>query len=253
VTPASVRSTVGRAIRSLLERRGYWFRHRSVLPFGIDYLNDIRRLSGFENLSIEIFFDVGANVGQTSSAALSTLPGATIFAFEPDKTSFAKLGENVHSSRFKAFNVALSDRSGEARFFDYGALATSNSLVEDSQYARRANHPATVTTVACETLDSFCYRLGLSHVDVLKIDTEGHEMAVLHGASQMLAKQRVRFIYVEFNTMLPKPGTTGGALLPISELLEPLGFRFVATYAEYMIPTADLFVTSNALFVNTNR
>jgi FkbM family methyltransferase len=253
VTTASVRSTAGRAIRSLLERRGYWFRHRSVLPFGIDYLNDIRRLSSLADISINVFFDVGANLGQTSSAALTTFAGATIFAFEPDQTSFAKLGENVQSSRFKAFNVALSDRSGEARFFDYGALATSNSLVEDSQYAKRANHAATVTTVECETLDSCCARLSISHVDVLKIDTEGHEMAVLQGASQMLVKQRVRFIYVEFNTMLPKPGTTGGALLPISELLEPLGFRFVATYAEYMIPTADLFVTSNALFVNTNR
>jgi FkbM family methyltransferase len=253
VTPASVQSTAGRAIRSLLERRGYWFRHRSVLPFGIDYQNDIRRLSSLENFSIEIFFDVGANVGQTSSEALTTFPDATIFAFEPDQTSFAMLGENVQSSRFKAFNFALSDRSGEARFFDYGALATCNSLVQDSQYAKRANHPCTVTTVECETLDAVCNRLGIGHVDVLKIDTEGHEMAVLHGASQMLAMQRVRFIYVEFNTMLPKPGTTGGALLPISELLEPLGFRFVATYAEYMIPTEDLFVTSNALFVNTNR
>jgi FkbM family methyltransferase len=253
VTPQFIKSTVGKAIRSLLERRGYWFRHRSVLPFGIDYQNDIRRLSGLEDISIDVFFDVGANVGQTSSAALTTFPGATIFAFEPDKTSFAQLSENVHNSRFRAFNLALSNRLGEARFFDYGALATSNSLIEDSQYATRAKHPSTVTTVECETLDSFCPRLGISQIDVLKIDTEGHEMAVLQGASRMLATNRVRFIYVEFNTMLPKPGTTGGALLPISELLEPLGFRFVATYAEYMIPTADLFVTSNALFVNTNR
>jgi len=107
--------------------------------------------------------------------------------------------------------------------------------------------------VECETLDAFCSRLGVNRIDILKIDTEGHEMAVLRGASQMLSMHRVQFIYVEFNTMLPKVGTTGGALLPISELLEPLGFQFVASYAEYMIPTVDLFVTSNALFVNSHR
>jgi FkbM family methyltransferase len=237
----------------VLENRGYWFRHRSVLPFGIDYQNDIRRLSSLQGVPIDIVFDVGANVGQTSTAALTTFGSATIYAFEPDKRTFAQLVENVRDSRFRPFNLALSDRAGEARFFDYGALATSNSLVEDSQYATRAKHPASVTAVECDTLDAFCARLGVTRIDVLKIDTEGHDMAVLRGASQMLSMQRVRFIYVEFNTMLPKTGTTGGALLPICELLEPLGFQFVASYAEYMIPAVDLFVTSNALFVNTHR
>ena len=76
-------------------------------------------------------------------------------------------------------------------------------------------------------------------------------MAVLQGASEMLSSHRIRFVYVEFNTLLPKSGTTGGALLPISEILEPLGFRFVASYAEYMITTGDFFVTSNALFFHS--
>jgi FkbM family methyltransferase len=233
----------------LLERSGYWIRHRSVLPFGVDYQHDIRRLGNIYGIPIRVFFDVGANVGQTSTAALSTYPEATVLAFEPDKTSFDALTSNVHSARFKAHNLALSDTNGEARFFDYGALATSNSLVEDSQYAKRAQHPVTVRTVHCETLDAFCASHGIDRIDVLKIDTEGHEMAVLEGASDMLAENRIRFIYVEFNTLLPKDGTTGGALLPIGNILEPLGFRFVASYAEFMITTGDLFVTSNALFV----
>src|ERR1700712_5782811 len=118
-----MRRVAGKTIRSFLERRGYWFRHRSVLPFGIDYQNDIRRLSNLQAIPIEVFFDVGANVGQTSSEALSSFPAATVFAFEPDKTSFAKLVENVAGARFRPFNLALSDRTGQARFFDYGALA----------------------------------------------------------------------------------------------------------------------------------
>jgi FkbM family methyltransferase len=220
-----------------------------VLPFGIDYQNDISRLCELYGGSIDVFFDIGANVGQTSVTALANFTGARIIAFEPDSTTFHALIKNIHNSRFQPFNLALSDKSGEAHFFDYGALATSNSLVEDSQYAARARHPATVRTVKCDTLDDFCIAHGIERIDVLKIDTEGHELAVLQGAKKMLASKLIRFVYVEFNTLMPRAGTTGGALLPISEVLEPLGFRFVASYAEFMITTGDLFVTSNALFV----
>lgn len=240
-------------IKKLLERRGYWVRHRSVLPFGLDYMNDIRRLSGIYGWSVDTFFDVGANVGQTSKEALHNFPAASVYAFEPHHTTFAKLVEDIRDPRFHPHNLALSDKSGTASFFDYGPLATSNSLVANAQYAMQASHPATVRSVECETIDAFCTRIGVDLIDVLKIDTEGHEMAVLAGASEMLESRRVKVVYVEFNTMLPKEGTSGGALSPIGALLEPMGFRFVASYAEYMITTDDLFVTSNALFVNSRR
>jgi FkbM family methyltransferase len=245
---------VGRVVRGLvrdiLERRGYWIRHRSVLPFGIDYQNDIRRLANISGVSIEVFFDVGANIGQTSLEARKNFPDATIYAFEPHETTFAALSANVIGPRAHALNLALSDRIGEAEFFDYGALATSNSLVGDAQYAMRTKHEVTVRKVECDTLDNFCEGLGIEHIDVLKVDTEGHDLAVLQGARRMLSQHRIRSIYVEFNTLGPKAGTTGGALLPISTMLEPLGFRFIASYAEYMITTGELFVTSNALFVH---
>ena len=244
----SLSRTVRRAFKSLLERKGYWVRHRSVLPFGIDYQHDISRLCSIYGGSIGTFVDIGANIGQTTMAALTSFPSAMVFAFEPDKTSFGALTENVRNPRFHPFNLALSDKAGEARFFDYGAFATSNSLVENAQYAARTAHPVTVRSVQCETLDAFCSSHRIDRIDVLKIDTEGHEMEVLHGASQMLSSHRIRFVYVEFNSLLPKAGTSGGALMPISNILEPLGFRFVASYADYMITTGDLFVTSNALF-----
>lgn len=232
-----------------MERRGYWIRHRSVLPFGVDYQHDIRRLANLRDISIKVFVDVGANVGQTSMQALETFPDATVYAFEPHEATFAALSKAVQDPRLYAFNLALSDQVGEAKFFDYGPLATSNSLVGDAQYAMRTRHDVTVRTVDRDTLDRVCDRLNIESIDVLKVDTEGHDLAVLQGAERMLSQHRIRFIYVEFNTLGPKPGTTGGALLPISSILEPLGFRFVASYAEYMITSGDLFVTSNALFI----
>jgi FkbM family methyltransferase len=249
----SVKRTFRRAMRQLIEHRGYWVRHRSVLPFGVDYHDDIRRLATTAGTPIEVFFDVGANVGQTSLEVLDNFPEAIVYAFEPHEATFAALSTNVRSSRFHPFNLALSDRTGDAQFFDYGALATSNSLVGDAQYAARAKHPSTIRTVTCDTLDGICNRLNIDHIDVLKVDTEGHDLAVLKGAERMLSQHRIRFVYVEFNTLGPKADTTGGALLPISSILEPLGYRFVASYAEYMITTGEFFVTSNALFFYNDR
>src|SRR5262249_21173950 len=96
--------------------------------------------------------------------------------------------------------------------------------------------------------DGFCQAHGIAQIDVLKVDAEGHDLAVLQGAEGLLAGGRVKFVFVEFNSMLPREGATGGALLPIGSLLEPLGFQFLASYPEYMITEGELLVTSNALF-----
>ena len=65
----------------------------------------------------------------------------------------------------------------------------------------------------------------------------------------MLSAGKIRFIYTEFNDMLPKPGTTGGALVPIAQFLAPLGFRFVATYTDFVRTDREMFGVSNALLV----
>jgi len=53
--------------------------------------------------------------------------------------------------------------------------------------------------------------------------------------------------------MLPRPGTSGGALLPIDSLLEPLGFHFEASYPEQMISEGEFFIVSNALFAQKSK
>lgn len=242
-------SAVKHSLRAMLERAGYWARHRSVLPYGIDYQLDIERLAGLLGIPIRVFFDIGAHTGGTAFEVLRNFPDAKIFGFEPHPTTFSALNSKLRDPRFAAFNIALSDKSGSAQFFDYGHLATCNSLVGDNQFAVRSKNPSKVLEVECQTLDAFCDTHRIEKIDVLKIDTEGHDLSVLRGAEQTLAARGVSFIYIEFNSMLPKPGTSGGALLPIGAILEPLGFRFVASYPECMITTGELLVTSNALFV----
>src|SRR5712664_3890956 len=94
-----IKRAAKRAIRSILEAAGYRFYHRSVLPYGIDFMLDIGRLGRAWGVPIRTFFDVGANVGQTSALALSSFADVRVFAFEPHPVTFSKLlqrlGENL--------------------------------------------------------------------------------------------------------------------------------------------------------------
>jgi FkbM family methyltransferase len=239
--------------RRTVESRGYWLRHRSVLPFGMDYQTDVARLSTLLDLPVRVFFDIGAHTGETALAVLRNFEGATVYSFEAHPTTFAELQKAVMGSRVKLVPLAISDRIGNATFFDYGHLATCNSLVGENQFAVRSGNPAHTLSVPCITLDKFCEDENIPQVDVLKIDTEGHDLSVLQGAAQTLQNRGVSFVYIEFNSMTPRKGSSGGALMPISTLLEDAGFEFVASYPECMLTEGKFFSTSNALFVRQAR
>lgn len=54
-----------------------------------------------------------------------------------------------------------------------------------------------VETVNVKTVDNFCMNENIDEIDFLKIDTEGADLEVLHGAAQMLKTQSVKLIQTE--------------------------------------------------------
>jgi FkbM family methyltransferase len=244
-------------VRGAIQRAGYWLAHRSVLPFGVDPVWDIRRLAARRGEAVRCVFDIGAHTGETARAYLAAFPEAAVHAFEPHPNSFACVAQ-LKSERLHAHRLAASNRCGEAEFFVFSELADdpdapiaasmNNSLVAETQFGLVAGRNPTSITVDCVTVDSFCADQGLERLDLLKIDTEGHEREVLEGASETLARRGVKFVFLEFETLRPIAGANGGALAPCAELLEPLGFRLVATYPNYMIDR-PLYASLNALFV----
>ena len=124
--------------------------------------------------------DIGANIGFMSMAL-----GENVIAFEPQPELFELLVQNA--SKAVCHSVALSNRSGFAhipmiRYGDkgnYGGVA----LVKPSFFTR---------SVICRTLDSY----GFENVSLIKIDVEGHELEVLKGAVDTIARCRP-VLYVE--------------------------------------------------------
>jgi hypothetical protein len=55
--------------------------------------------------------------------------------------------------------------------------------------------------ITLRTLDDLAQDLQLSRIDLLKIDTEGHELEVLRGARRLLSDGLIRVLHIEFNEM----------------------------------------------------
>jgi hypothetical protein len=59
----------------------------------------------------------------------------------------------------------------------------------------------------------------------------------------------VRLVFLEFETILPIEGASGGALAPCAEMLQAAGFRLMATYVINQLD-APLYAAFNALFLS---
>ncbi len=234
----------------LLKKFGYEFIKIANEPYGIRWLNDIKRLSIAYHKNINIAFDVGANVGTTSIEMLEY--SNQVFAFECHPDTFKKLEHSLTGKNAYAFEIALSDVSGSNVFYDYGDLGYINSLSPNSRYAVRFGKKPSELHVITSTIDKFCAQQNVFQIDILKIDTEGHDFIVIKGAERMLRNNAITFIYFEFNNFVQEKGTSGGSLNEVTEFLSKFGFQFVGTYTDYILTENKMFVVANALLFNPN-
>lgn len=219
--------------------------------YGVSAWEDVKRLSSAMGRPVSTCFDVGAHRGQISQEMLDAFPSAEVFAFEPHPATFADLCSRVASPRFRPTQVALSNVDGDRDLHVY-ADSTISSLSPNARFAKRFALQGAAITVRSTTLDAFSSSQGIEQIDLLKIDTEGHDLSVLEGAQRMLSERRIGFVYTEFNDCGQRKGTVGGALQETSEFLVRHDFRFVATYTDYIVPEGDLFAVANLLMVRGN-
>lgn len=238
-------------LRSGLGKVGYVLWKRQFIRFGMLPFLDISRLNRVSACSIETVFDVGANTGQTTRELLAEFRTGRIFSFEPHPVTFTKLRAAFSSERLILHQVALTDHDGETTLYEYGSTGDGslmNSLIPNAQFPVRLGYKGKPQQVRCTTIDTFCELNDVRKIDVLKMDVEGGELAVLRGGAEMLRQGRVRFVYLEFNDLYETSDATGGALFPIAEYLAEFGFKYITTYTDFILPADGLFVCNNALF-----
>jgi FkbM family methyltransferase len=139
-----------------------------------------------------VAIDVGANLGEWAlPLARRVGAGGRLYAFEPQPHIRGALGESLRLNNLTQASLlpyAVSDREGESMM----ALPQVTSSAVDSGQAHLGAPGSGEIGLAVETvtLDGFATRKGLTRLDLIKIDVEGHERAVLAGAASLLARFR---------------------------------------------------------------
>ena len=147
-----------------------------------------------------IVFDVGANVRNWTSLALTINPQLTVHCFEPSEATYQRLLNNRFSPSIICNNYGLSSTAVMSTLYVFGNGSGINSLYQRQGWEEGwgLSCPTCGEPVRLETLDGYCQRAKIQTIDFLKIDVEGHELEVLKGATNMLAKGGIRFIQFEY-------------------------------------------------------
>jgi FkbM family methyltransferase len=154
-----------------------------------------------------VLVDIGANVGMYSIWAAKTRE-ARVFAFEPEAQNYALLNRNIAlnelGNRVIAYCAALSDRAGysELHLSTLQLGGSCHSLGERVDFKHEPMVPAFTQGCVASRLDDLVAEGVVPAPDHIKIDVDGFEPKVIHGAARTLGEARVKSLLIEINPNL---------------------------------------------------
>jgi FkbM family methyltransferase len=135
-----------------------------------------------------VYLDVGANIATSSIYALSC--GCDVWMFEPNSEAISFVRSLCDLNGFqpaKIEEVALSNFSGEATLY----VSESSYLSSFAKDHAASEGKVRAVDVSTRPLDSYLAELEANYTRaILKIDVEGHEVAVLHGGCRVIEQFR---------------------------------------------------------------
>ncbi len=145
-----------------------------------------------------VVFDVGANVGTYAQAALRVFgPLTDVHCFEPSGHTFGLLRDAIGGKPGVTLHpFGLSERE-ETLKLHYDAPASGLATLYRESLAHHNTQLDTSEVIELKTLDDVCRQHHIGHIDLMKIDVEGHEYKVLLGARDMLAAGAIGAIQFE--------------------------------------------------------
>jgi FkbM family methyltransferase len=128
-------------------------------------------------LQPEVILDIGSNIGASILFFRERFPAARIYGFEPHPETFRVLQKNVGAlPSVEVFNYGLGAADATVSF-PFDGADFSRFLSKDKTAPWR--HPLSPTSCEVKHAGDVVKNLGLTKVDLIKIDCEGAEYDVL--------------------------------------------------------------------------
>lgn len=183
-----------------------------------EHLMNLMPCSGV-SCSQKVFVDVGANIGWFSLTALHL--GYTVVAFEPFKRNVELLCESLKTVRphllekIRLYNLGLDFTTRNCELFQEAKvnIGDTHSVCDEAMRASiiKGGYESLGwmnTTTLDAAVNNGLFDL-ISHIDVMKMDVEGFEHAVIDGGNSFFTSQFApRFLYIELISAMM--GNAGG-------------------------------------------
>ena len=172
-----------------------------------------------------VIVDAGANIGVAALWLASRYSAARLHCFEPESRSFGLLQHNLRQlPNARCERAALGAEKGEISLF----VSATGSVHSVFAIGSRAG----VEIVPCVRLGDYLERNKIERVDLLKVDVEGSELAVLRGLGEHI--ERVGVIVGECHERLVDQ-------VAFYAFLRQRGFRIVGRWPAHHVKDHHMF------------
>lgn len=207
-------------------------------------------LASYKNKDLTIF-DIGANVGLYTEKILENARQINCFpqihAFEPTSSCWQQLKQKFgYEKSVKLNNFGISDSTGEAAiYYDQENSKLASLYQRDSKiYNFELSQQE---TIKLQKLEDYIKNNSIEHINLLKIDIEGHELSALRGLGYFLNPKFIDAIQFEYGGTNLDSRTS---LMEIFGLLTSSGFSLYKIMPNYLERRKYEFRMENFQYAN---
>ena len=200
-----------------------------------------------KDFDIKIILDVGAHKGEFLQSIKKIINFEKIYSFEPQKKIYRKL--NIFSIENKIFcfnfalgknneirNLKINKKTSTSTFSDINNLSLWYKIKSFILRGSTKSSFIDEEKVNVIKLDDFCDDYKISNIDLLKIDTEGHEKQVLEGALNLIKEKKIKYILLEFHL---SNMYSNYSVNDLENFLDNYNFKLLKKYKFPFIPIED--------------
>ena len=175
-----------------------------------NYVHQPKILDYLLKLDLKNAFDIGAHEGETLEYFLKIKNVKKIYSFEPQILIYNKLFNKYNSNnRIVLNNLAFSNNCEDKVFFINALTSTSSfSILNNNSLwlktkniiLNEKNSIKDSISLKTSTIDNYVNENNIDIIDLLKIDTEGHELEVLMGSQKTIKANKIKYLLIELHS-----------------------------------------------------